>query len=165
MRISGRVTDAMIRYYEGDGRRINHFLKVYGFAKAIAEMEGVPDDLQEIIEIAALTHDIGIKISEEKYSSASGYYQQIEGPPAAKKMLEELLVSDDIITRVCWLIAHHHTYDSIDEIDYQILVEADFLVNLFEDNAGQSAVDHVKYKIFKTRTGLCFLEKLYPDRH
>ena len=65
-----------------------------------------PDDLQEIIEIAALTHDIGIKISEEKYSSASGYYQQIEGPPAAKKMLEELLVSDDIITRVCWLIAH-----------------------------------------------------------
>lgn len=29
----------MIKYYAGDVKRINHFMKVYGFAKTIGEME------------------------------------------------------------------------------------------------------------------------------
>ena len=65
MNLIGQIINAMIAYYAGDVRRINHFLKVYGFAKAIGEMEGL-DESTEIIEIAALTHDIGIKNSEKK---------------------------------------------------------------------------------------------------
>ena len=55
------VTDAMITYYAGDVRRINHFIKVHGYAAAIGRLENLPDDTQLILEIAALTHDIGIK--------------------------------------------------------------------------------------------------------
>ena len=52
----GQVINTMIAYYTGDVRRINHFLKVYGFAKAIGEMEGLDESTQEILEIAALIH-------------------------------------------------------------------------------------------------------------
>jgi hypothetical protein len=49
-------------------------------------------------------------------------------------LLEGLGIEAAYIDRVCWLIAHHHTYTNIKEIDYQILVEADFLVNFYEDD-------------------------------
>lgn len=84
MNLIGQIINAMIAYYTGDVRRINHFLKVYGFAKAIGEMEGLDESTQKILEIAALSHDIGIKNSEKKYNSSAGNYQQIEGPPEAK---------------------------------------------------------------------------------
>ena len=41
-------------------------------------------------------------------------------------MLETLDFEDSVIDRVCYLIAHHHTYTDINGLDYQILVEADF---------------------------------------
>lgn len=155
------VLNAMISYYAGDTKRINHFLKVYGFAKLIGAMEKLDDDKQEILEIAALTHDIGIKNSEAKYHSSSGNYQQIEGPPEARKMLESLAIDKDVMERVCWLIAHHHTYSHIDSIDYQILVEADFLVNIFEDEMPVSSIKNIREKIFKTESGLSLLNDLY----
>lgn len=158
------VLRSMISYYAGDTKRINHFLKVYGFAKLIGAMEGLDDIQQEILEIAALTHDIGIKNSEIKYHSSSGNYQQTEGPPEAKKMLEELAIDEDIIERVCWLIAHHHTYNNIDSMDYQILVEADFLVNIFEDEMPGGAIRNIHEKIFKTESGLKLLNDLYLMR-
>lgn len=84
MRNINHVTQAMIAYFDGDVKRINHFLKVHAFAKLIGELEGLEGTELETLEIAALTHDTGIKISEEKYQSASGHYQQIEGPGEAK---------------------------------------------------------------------------------
>ena len=157
----GQVINAMIEYYAGDVRRVNHFLKVYGFVKAIGEAEGLADGTQQILEIAALTHDIGIKNSEKKYNSSAGNYQQIEGPPEAKKLLEELDVDEAVIDRVCWLIAHHHIYTDIQGIDYQILVETDFLVNAYEDNMSIEAVNNFRDKVFKTKSGNKLLNKLY----
>ncbi len=157
----GQVINAMIAYYAGDVRRINHFLKVYGFAKAIGEMEGLDESAQEIVEIAALTHDIGIKNSEKKYNSSAGNYQQIEGPPEAKKLLEGLGIESGVIDRVCWLIAHHHTYTDIKGSDYQILVEADFLVNAFEDNMPDASIESFMNKVFVTKTGTGLLKTMY----
>ncbi len=163
MNMIARVTDAMIAYYAGDVRRINHFIKVHGYAAAIGRLENLPDDTQLILEIAALTHDIGIKNSESKYGSSSGEHQQIEGPPEAEKLLHALSVDKHIIERVCWLIAHHHTYENICGLDYQILVEADFLVNSDEDSMENPAIQKMKNRIFKTATGIAFLERLYPN--
>lgn len=154
---------AMIDYYAGDAKRINHFLKVHAFAKIIAKAEGVPRCLTELIEATAYLHDIGIKVSEEKYNSASGYYQQIEGPPEAKKMLEDMGVDKQIIDRICFVIAHHHNYAKIDGIDYQIIIEADFIVNMYEENGSRDTIKSVGEKIFKTKTGLEILRKLYLE--
>lgn len=156
-----QITSAMIQYNAGDPQRIHHLLKVYAFAKAIGELERLDKATQEILEIAALTHDIGIKLSEQKYGSASGEHQQVEGPPEAEKLLRGLGVEETVIARVCWLIAHHHTYHDIRGLDYQILVEADFLVNTYEGEMAQEAIRSVKEKIFRTETGIRFLEEMY----
>lgn len=161
MDIIGQVTSAMIGYYKGDVRRVNHFLKVYGFARTIGVLEGLDVGTQRILELAALTHDIGIRNSERKFQSSAGHYQQLEGPPEAKIMLEELGVDRLVIERVCWLIAHHHTYADIRGADYQILVEADFLVNAFEDEMSPETIAAFRGKLFKTASGKAMLHQLY----
>lgn len=151
----------MINYYQGDPKRIQHFLKVHSFAKFIAEQENLTPDKLYILEIASLMHDIGIKIAEQKYNSSNGKYQELEGPAPAREILEKLRVDDNVIDRVCFLIAHHHTYNNIDNIDYQILVEADFLVNLYEDNCPKQAVENALNRIFKTKTGINLCKTIF----
>ena len=156
-----KVTTSMIDYYHGEPKRIQHFLKVHAYAKLIGEQEGLDKETLEILEVAALTHDIGIKISEGKYNSSAGKYQEIEGPAVAQKMLQDLLYDTTKTERVCYLIGHHHTYDQIDGIDYQILVEADFLVNLAEEHSSKETIESVKDKIFKTKTGIWLINKIF----
>jgi len=151
----------MIDHFAHDPGRINHFLKVYGFAKAIGEAEGLDQHTQDILEMAALTHDIGIKLSESKYGNAAGHYQEIEGPPEAEKMLVGLGVDSARIDRVCWLIAHHHTYGDIRDMDHQILVEADFLVNIYEGDMSTESIRSIHDKVFKTPSGKKILTAMY----
>ena len=157
----GDVVAAMCAYNAGDARRINHLLKVFAFAKTIGEREALDAQTQEILEVAALTHDIGIRNSERTFGNCSGAHQQEEGPPEARAMLTSLGAQARLIERVCWLIAHHHTYTNIQGMDYQILVEADFLVNAYEDEMDEDAIRTVQGKLFRTQTGKDLLEKLY----
>jgi HD superfamily phosphodiesterase len=161
---TGELVKAMIEYNKGDVLRINHLLKVYAFAKAIGEMENLDAETQKILEIAAITHDIGIRNSERNYKKSTGAYQQIEGPPEARILLNDLGISSSIIERVCYLIAHHHTYLEHGDIDYQILIEADFLVNAHEDNMTREAILSVEKKVFKTKTGKEFLHNLFDSK-
>ena len=155
------VINEMISYYKGDVKRINHFLKVYSFSKTIGELEKIDENSQFILEVVAAMHDIGIKISEEKYNSSAGKYQELEGPAVAKEMLTKLNFPKEIIDRVCFLIGHHHTYSNIEGIDYQILVEADFLVNIYEDEMPIDSIKSIKEKILKTKNGIKILNDLY----
>ncbi|SMC50617.1 HD domain-containing protein [Papillibacter cinnamivorans] len=158
----GPLVGEMIGFFGSDTRRIGHFLKVWGFAAAIGKLEGLDPETQEILEAAAVVHDIGIRPSEEKYGSSAGHYQELEGPPLAKEMLRRLGYPEGLTARVSFLVGHHHTYGSIDGIDYQILVEADFLVNISEDRMDADAVSRIRGKIFRTKTGLDFLDAQYP---
>ena len=128
-----KVTTAMIDYYQGQPKRIQHFTKVHSYARLIGIGEELDDASLFILEAAAYTHDIGIRVAEEKYGRCDGKLQEQEGPIIAQKMLSQLGFENYIVERICFLIGHHHTYDNIDGLDYQILVEADFLVNLYED--------------------------------
>lgn len=143
----------MIKLYGKDAKRIQHFCKVLSYAKLIAESEGVDGDTLFAIEAAALTHDIGIHLCEEKYGNCGGKLQEREGPAVAKKLLDELGFEPAVAERVIYLIAHHHTYENIDGIDYQILVEADFLVNIYEDGLSSEATESAYNNIFRTETG------------
>ncbi len=147
------VKEKMIEYYSGDARRINHFLKVHSFARLIGEMEEISENDLQILEVAALVHDIGIKNSEAKYGYNNGKTQEQEGPPEAEKLLHSLGLDDAFISRVSYLVGHHHTYTGISGLDYRILVEADFIVNLYEDEASPSAIKNAYENIFKTKSG------------
>ena len=151
----------MIKLYNGDAKRIQHFCKVHSYAKLIAEMENVDEHTLFIIEVAALTHDIGIHLCEEKYGNFNGKLQEKEGPALAEKLLAKLGFMKDVAERVMYLIAHHHTYDDINGIDYQILVEADFLVNMYEDGLSKDVVEHAYNKIFKTDSGMKICAEMF----
>lgn len=151
----------MIAYYAGDPKRIQHFMKVHNFSRTIGLLEDISPKQLYILETAAIVHDIGIKVSEEKYGNCMGKYQELEGPPIAKDMLIRLGYEQEVIDRVCFLVGHHHTYSGIDGIDYQILVEADFLVNLYEDHSSKEAAQNACEKIFKTKSGTSILRNMF----
>ncbi len=155
------VKDKMIEYYAGDSRRVHHFLKVHSFAKLIAELENMQPDELEGLEIAALTHDIGIKNAELKYGYNNGRLQEQEGPPEARRLLREAGAGEASVERACYLVAHHHTYRNIDGLDYQILVEADFLVNMYEDKADADTIRKAYDNIFATETGKRLCRQLF----
>lgn len=148
-----RLFMEMIRYYSKDAKRIQHFVKVHAFAKLIGEMEQLDEETMKILETAAYVHDIGIKPAESKYGKCNGKLQEKEGPAVAGEMLAKLGFENKIIERVCYLVGHHHTYTNIDGMDYQILVEADFLVNLYEEYSSIETVNSVYQKIFRTKSG------------
>ena len=107
------------------------------------------DVMQQVIDIA------------RKYGNCNGKLQEQEGPAIAERLLEKLGFEKDISERVQYLSAHHHTYNNINEIDYQILVEADFLVNIMEDGLSKEAALKACHNIFKTTCGKTICRKMF----
>lgn len=153
MNILDKLYFEMIDYYRGQPGRIQHFAKVHSFARLIAKGEGLDEATQFTLEAAAYVHDIGIKPAEEKYGSCEGPLQEKEGVEPARRMLTGLGFEKDVVERVCWLVAHHHTYTDVEGEDYRILLEADFLVNLFEENEKEETIRSAYDNIFRTETG------------
>lgn len=148
-----RLYRKMVTYYQGEPQQIQHFVKVHSFANMIAQEEKMEEHARYILEAAALVHDIGIKPAMEKYGKADGNLQEQEGPAVAEKMLKELGFDQEVIKRVSFLVGHHHTYSDIDDLDYQILIEADFLVNYYENDMDADTIKASVKKIFQTETG------------
>ena len=157
------ILNVMIAYDRGDPKRIQHFLKVHAFARLIGLGEGLDPDTQFTLEAAALVHDIGIHKAEAVYGSSGGKYQEELGPAEAEALLTPLGLPRQVIERVLYLVGHHHTYASMDGMDYQSLVEADFLVNLYEDDEPPAARKRAYEVIFRTETGKRLCEQLYPE--
>lgn len=63
-----------------------------------------------------------------------------EGPPVARKLLTELQFNESDVDRICFLVGNHHTYKNIDGLDFQILAEADLIVNFCEENTEERSI-------------------------
>lgn len=168
MTVLDNICTRMIEYNSGDPGAIQHFIKVHSFAALIGRMEGLDERTLFTLEAAAYVHDIGIKPAMEKYGSAAGPYQEELGEAPARELLTACGVDADTAERVAYLVAHHHTYTNMDGADYQILVEADFLVNLFEGGNSPDSILSVYENIFRTASGreLCkamFGLKVYKE--
>ena len=155
------VTQKMIEYFQNDVKRINHALKVTSFACIIAENYSLGKNTVDIILYSSLLHDIGIKEAIKKYGSSTAKYQEMEGPEIAGKLLKDLDIPHETINRVCYIVGNHHSYNKIDGIDFQILVEADFLVNIYEDEMSVDSIKNIYKRIFKTKEGKRLLDTMY----
>lgn len=162
-KITAAVAVAMIQENEGDRKRIEHSMKVFSYAQTMGVLEGLDPETQQILEITALLHDIGIHISEQKYSSSACSYQEFEGPLVAGDILRKMQLPSHVVERICYIISRHHTYSAIDGIDFQLLIEADFLVNSVEDQMTESQITSFSQKYFKSRSGKYLLKLLFPD--
>lgn len=160
-----KVINEMMIFDCGDVKRINHFMKVYAFASAIGKMEELDERTQSILEVAAVVHDIGVKVCEKKYGSCSGELQEKEGPALAEQLLFRVGGFDnDFIERVSYLVGNHHSYTKIENnMDFQILVEADILVNIDEEAVELPEIRRVERNIFRTEAGISFLQNLYYE--
>ena len=160
-KITAIAIEKMIDFYQGNLRDIEHFLKVWAYAKTIGEQESVDENTQGILELAAVVHDISCPLCREKYGNTNGKNQELESEPLVKEFFEGMPVSEQKVERIIWLVTHHHTYTNIDGIDYQVLIEADFLVNASESNFSKVSIENAKSRIFKTAAGCRLLESIF----
>lgn len=158
-----KLMDAMCDFDCGDAPRIHHFVKVHNFARQIGIAEGMDDRALFILEAAAITHDIGIHPAEAKYGNCNGKHQEELGLIEAEPMLRTLGFEEDVIQRVCFLIGHHHTTVNVEGLDWQILLEADFLVNMVEGAMSKQAVSTAEQKLFRTQEGKRLLRFIIPE--
>ena len=153
---------AMIKYDGGDVPRIQHFVKVHDFARMIGVAEDVGSEQLFILEAAAILHDVGIHAAEAKYGNSHGKHQEELGPAEAKKVLAEVGgFTEQQTERICWLIAHHHTYTNVTSQDHRILLEADFLVNSFEDNLSKEAIASFRENVFRSPSAMDMLNMMW----
>ncbi len=150
--IRDKLIDEMKKVFGADCKQINHALTVLDYAEKIQIVEG-GDPL--VVKAAAILHDIGIHAAETKHASAAGRYHQIEGPPIAKRILQNYELDDETIAHICKIIANHHSAKDIDTIEFRIVWDADSLVNIPEDfaDAGKEKLQQIIDKTFKTCKG------------
>lgn len=153
---------AMISYNAGDAKRINHAVKVFAYARYIALSERCADDTLLAVVCASILHDIGIHEAERKHGSSAGNWQELEGPPIAREMLAASGVESRVAERALFIIGNHHTYRKIDGIDFRIVVEADFIVNMDEDSMDAAAIAAVRKNVFRTASGIALLDSIFP---
>lgn len=157
-----RLMQAMVRYDRGDVPRIQHFVKVHDFAATIGVAEGLDDETLFVLEAASILHDIGIHPAEARYGSSMGKYQEELGPGEARKVLAEVGgFTDAQAERICWLIGHHHTYTDVVSVDHRILLEADFLVNSYEDNITREGIEAFRNNVFRSPSAITMLNEMW----
>ena len=153
---------AMIKYDGGDVPRIQHFVKVHDFSRMIGMAEGMESGQLFILEAAAILHDVGIHAAEAKYGNSHGKHQEELGPDEAPKVLAKVDGFTEVqVERICWLIAHHHTYSNVTSQDHRILLEADFLVNSFEDHLSKEAILSFREKVFRSPSAIEMLNNMW----
>jgi putative nucleotidyltransferase with HDIG domain len=159
-----RLVEEMKKIFGTDQKRIDHALSVLDYAEQIHESEG-GDPL--VVKAGAILHDIGIGESERKHGSSAGRYQEIEGPPIARGILTMCGISDDDIEHICKIVGSHHSGKDIDTIEFAIVWDADWLVNIPMELADCSdeVLRGTIEKVFKTRTGLQIATELFLKNH
>lgn len=156
---------AAMAAYDSDPGRVHHLVKVHGFASAIGKMEGLDGQTQFVLETAALVHDIGIRDALRQYGRSDGKLQEQLGPGEAETLLRRLGgYTEEEISRVAYLVGHHHTYTNVEGLDNQILIEADFLVNLHEFADRYQAILAAEDKIFRTESGKRLLHSIFGKK-
>jgi len=87
MQCREKIIAKMKKTFGTDQRRINHALSVLKYAEAILEDEQAE---RLTVTAAAILHDIGIQEAERKHNSNAPRFQELEGPPIARDILQGL---------------------------------------------------------------------------
>lgn len=149
-----QVVKAFLRENGNDLPRASHSLKVYGYAKAIAAGEVLTSQQQQVLEAAALLHDVGIHPALHRYGHCDGPAQEELGPPIVRRILSELGWPEKQREQVAFLVGHHHSYHTTGGgLPLQILFEADLLVNAEEGAFSPESLSALEKQVMRTETG------------
>ena len=70
-----------------------------------------------------------------------------------RTFLSDCGLDDEQRERVAYLVGHHHSFHEIDGIDYQILIEANYIANASENGYSQTNVINFMNRIMATESG------------
>lgn len=154
-----RIALEMKKYFGTDFKRMDHALKVARYAEQILKIEG---GNPLVVLGAAYLHDIGIHRAEKKHGSSSGHLQEMEGPAIAKEILGKWAVEKEITEEICDIIGHHRSPRDDETLHFQIVYEADWLVNIEEEGLlkDRENVEKIVGKVFRTVAGKQLAEQL-----
>ena len=152
--LKDQVAIEMKKYFRQDFKRIGHAMKVARYADQIGKEEG---GNLAVILCAAYLHDIGIHEAEKKHNSNAAKYQEIEGPPIAKTILEKLQAKEELIEEVCDIVGHHHSPREEETINFKVVYDADLITNLEENHKDEpiepEKLESIIKKSFLTESG------------
>ena len=157
------LTAKIIEYSKGNVNDINHLLNVWALAKTIGELEKLDKDTLFILEAASLIHDIACPYCREKFGNTAGFHQEKEGLHISQKFLEHTDIPLVQKERIIFLVSHHHTLSGISGADYQILIEADYIVNSLENAYPLENIKNFSERFFKTPSALLILKSIYHN--
>lgn len=158
-----QLMENMIAFSNGNIHDIDHFVRVWNYARTIGALEGIDPDTQYVLEVAAIVHDIACPLCREKYGNTGGRHQEVEGAPMAAEFLADSGMTAAQIERVAYLVGHHHTFTDIDGIDYQILIEADYIANATENGWPGNNVRYFVDKYFATAAGKRLVAEIFGN--
>lgn len=156
-----QIIKKMIDFSNGNVHDIDHFMRVWAYAKTIGELENLDPDTQYILEVAAITHDIACPLCREKYGNTNGKHQESEGMTMVQSFLSDTDLTKKQINRIAFLVGHHHTYTEIDGADYQILLEADYIANASENNYSKQNIESFLKNIARTQNGVALINRIF----
>lgn len=146
-----------LRYEQGHSRRTQHILKVYALAKLLGEQEKLSTEEQQILQAAAILHDIAIKYCKEQYNGdASQEKQKQAAPELVTHFLQEANYLPSYIPQILDLVVHHHDYRGRRSKELQLLMEADLIVNCYESPPNPKKAEEIQ-SIFQTPGGKALL--------
>ena len=148
-----QIMERMIAFYKGNIHNIDHTIRVWTYARTIGQLESLDSETQQILETAAIIHDIACPLCREIHGNTNGKFQEQLGEPMARNFLANSGLTEQQIDRVAFLVGHHHTLTGIDGLDYQILVEADYIANATENGYSAENVERFIEKVMKTESG------------
>ncbi len=139
--LKDRVAVEMKKYFRGDFKRIGHAVRVARYAENIGKSESSSN--LAVILCAGYLHDIGIHVAEKKHGSTAAKFQEIEGPPIARDILEKLGAKPELVDEVCDIVGHHHHPRDEETVNFMALYDADLIANI-EDNHKDESIDAEK---------------------
>ena len=161
MKTIPQMMEKMIAFSGGNTHDIDHFVRVWNYARTIGALEGLDADTQYVLEVAAIVHDIACPLCRQKYGNTNGKRQEAEGAPMAAEFLKDSGMSEAQIARVAYLVGHHHTFTDIDGIDYQILIEADYIANATENGWSGENVRAFTERFVRTAAGRRLITSIF----
>ena len=156
-----QIMEKMIRLSHGNIHDIEHFVKVWSWAKTIGELENLDPETRFLLEAEAITHDIACPVCREKYGSAGGKLQEKESPALISAFFSDTDLTETQVERVAFVVGRHHTYEGVDGPDWQILLEADYIVNASENEYSGENIQEFLETQAKTEAGKRLIREVF----
>ena len=154
----------MIDYYAAcDSTQIAHTLCVHEYTRMLAMREGYDERKRGLLEIAALLHDIGCPSAKWKYGDSQPIHQQQEGMCIAADWFasDPSWLDTQEAQWVVDVVGAHHNAVQAEVLGFEVLYEADLIVNLFEGYYPVDYADVYYRKMVRTKSGKQLFRQLF----